>query len=122
MSSLAGNTYFNSGPHRFTTRTLGSLVVSPLAIDFLQTDHVVLDKLQLVIIQTGRLIGTDWDNLWDQVDTIKSAAQSRVFGTLIDNNGRSWPNITIVRFKPEDRVDTGRVVSLAYRTDYISFT
>ncbi len=64
MSSLAGNTYFNSGPHRFTTRTLGSLVVSPLAIDFLQTDHVVLDTLQLVIIQTGRLIGTDWDKLW----------------------------------------------------------
>jgi hypothetical protein len=121
MSSLAGNSYFNSGPHRFTTRTLGSLVISPLAIDFLQTGHTVLGTLELVVVQTGRLIGTSWDDLWNQVNVIKSAAETRVFGTLIDNNGRLWTSMTIVRFRPEDQVDTGRVVSLGYRVDYIRF-
>ncbi|MFG0258393.1 MAG: hypothetical protein ACF8GE_10870 [Phycisphaerales bacterium JB043] len=121
MSSLAGNSYFDSGPHRFTTRTLGSLVVPPLVIDHLQTKHTVLATLELVIEQRGRLIGSDWDDLWDQVDTIKSACETRVNGTLVDTSGRSWTNMSIVRFLPEDQADVGRVVSLAYRVDYIRF-
>ncbi|MHC4976130.1 MAG: hypothetical protein ACYTF7_05935 [Planctomycetota bacterium] len=121
MSSLAGNSYFDSGPHRFTTRTLGSLVVPPLTIDFLQTHHTALGTLQLVVEQRGRLIATSWDALWDQVETIRSAAETRVLGTLIDNHGRAWSNMTIVRFNPDNQVDVGRVYSLAYRVDYIRF-
>lgn len=119
MSSFAGQTLFNSGPHRFITRPVGMLFVPPLTFDPIQTTTDVITALELTILQTGRLIGASESDLWAQVSAIKSAAEAQLTGTLTDNNGVTWPDMTLLRFAPADRVDRGRVVSLAYEATYI---
>ena len=119
MSTINGQGLFNSGPHRFVTRVLGQLALPPLAIDFLQTATEPLGANELAIVQRGRLVDTTTAGLWAQVDAIKSAAEGMLTGTLVDNNGRSWTGMTLLRFVPDDRVDRGRVVSLGYRADYV---
>lgn len=119
MSSIAGQTLFNSGPHRFILRPVGALFVPPFFFDPIQTSTDVVGDVELTIIQTGRLIGEDEGDLWDQVNAIKAAAESELNGTLIDNNGISWSNMTLLRFAPEDRVDRGRVISLRYEARYM---
>ncbi len=119
MSSIAGHTLFNSGPHRFIVRPVGMLYVPPLFFDPIQTTTNVVTQLELTIIQTGRLIGASESDLWSQVNAIKSAAEVQLNGTLTDNNGVTWTDMTLLRFAPADRVDRGRVISLAYEATYI---
>jgi len=61
----------------------------------------------------------DNDDLWDQVEAVRAQAEIPLTGELIDNNGRSWPDMTLLQFRPDDRVDRGRVISLAYTVHYI---
>lgn len=119
MSSINGQTLFDSGPHRFVVRSVGTLFFPPLSLDFLQTTTELIGPIELAIRQTGRLISTTESGLWSLVDAIKIAGETRVTGTLIDSAGQSWSDMTFLRFRPEDRVDRGRVISLAYRADYI---
>lgn len=119
MSSINGQVLFDSGPHRFVVRSVGTLFFPPLSIDFLQTTTELIGPIELAIRQTGRLIATTDAGLWSLVDAIKIAGEARVNGLLIDNTGQNWLNMTFLRFRPEDRVDRGRVISLAYRADYI---
>ncbi len=119
MSTIAGQALFNSGPHRFILKPLGTLFVPPLVFDPIQTTTELVGPLELAIIQTGRLIAPTEADLWAQVDLIRVRAEARLKGTLIDNNNISWLNMTLLRFVPEDRVDRGRAISLAYRADYI---
>ena len=119
MSSINGQTLFNSGPHRFVVRSVGTLYFPPLSLDFLQTTTELIGPIELAIHQTGRLVSTTESGLWALVDAIKSAGESRVNGALIDNTGTSWSDMTFLRFRPDDRVDRGRVISLAYSADYI---
>lgn len=119
MSSIAGQSLFDSGPHRFVVRSLGSLFFPPLSIDFLQTTTEVIGPIELAIRQTGRLIAPTDADLRDQLDAIRAAGEGQLTGTLIDNAGQSWEEMTFLRFRPDDRVDRGRVISLAYSSDYI---
>jgi hypothetical protein len=118
-SSIAGQTLFNSGPHRFYVKPVGMLFVPPLFFDPLQTTINVIVPLQLSIIQTGRLIGTSEQDLWSQFSAIQLAAEAQLNGVLIDNNNISWLDMTLLRFASEDRVDRGRVISLAYTATYV---
>lgn len=117
-SAIAGQTLFNSGPHRFQINRVGMLFVRPLFFDPIQTTINVITPLQLMIIQTGRLIGADEEDLWSQFDAIKLAAEAQLTGILIDNNNISWLDMTLLRFTPDDRVDRGRNISLAYSATY----
>jgi len=119
VSSIAGQSLFDSGPHRFVVRSLGSLFFPPLSIDFLQTTTEVIGPIELAIRQTGRLIAPTDADLRDQLDAIRAAGEGQLTGTLIDNAGQSWEEMTFLRFRPDDRVDRGRVISLAYSSDYI---
>ena len=111
---------FDSGPHRFVVRTLGRLWVPPLRIDPLQDRVLVYSaNLELMIVQTGRLVAPTIGALWTQVDLIKSRAEATLTGALVDNDGRSWAGMSLLTFRPEDRVDRGREVSLGYRVDYV---
>ncbi len=120
MSTHAGQSLFNSGPHRFAARSMGRLWVPPLALDSLPDLTVVFTaNLEVSVRQTGRLIGSGEADLWSQVETIRARCEAKLLGTLVDNAGRSWPNMTLLTFRPADRVDRGRVVSLAYTADYV---
>jgi len=119
MSSIDGQVLFDSGPHRFVVRSVGTLYFPPLSLDFLQTTTELIGPIELAIRQTGRLISATESGLWAQVDAIKTAGEGRVNGVLIDNAGQSWSDMTFLRFRADDRVDRGRVISLAYQADYI---
>lgn len=120
MSTIAGQSLFNSGPHRFIVRTVGRLWVPPLTLDALQDlTTVYTANLEVAIKQTGRLTGTSVADLWSQVETIRARCEAKLNGTLVDNNGQSWTNMTLLTFRPADRVDRGRIVSLTYTADYI---
>jgi len=119
MSSIAGQTLFNSGPHRFIIKPVGMLFVPPLVFDPIQITTNVITPLELAIIQTGRLVGTTEQDLWNQVNTIKTQAEAQLTGALITNNAITWTNMTLLRIAPDDRVDRGRAISLAYTAIYI---
>lgn len=123
MSTIAGQSLFNSGPHRFALKKVGKLWVPPLRVDVLQDLIVVFSaNLQVQIEQAGRLIGANEADLWTQVETIRARCESQLTGALVDNNGRTWSSMTLLTFRPEERVDRGRVISLAYRADYARLT
>lgn len=119
MSSIAGQQLFESGPHRFVVRAVGRVFLPPFALDFLQETTFVAGPLELWVRQTGRLVAQDGPTLWELVELIRARAESALQGTLITNDGRSWSGMTLLRFRPEERVDRGRLVSLAYDADYI---
>lgn len=119
MSSIAGQQLFESGPHRFVVRAVGRVFLPPFALDFLQETTFVAGPLELWVRQTGRLVAQDGPTLWELVELIRARAESALHGTLITNDGRSWSGMTLLRFRPEERVDRGRLVSLAYDADYI---
>lgn len=119
-STIAGVALFNSGPHRFVIRSVGRLWLPPLAIDELQeTTAVIESPIELAIVQTGRLIADTDAALWSLVDAIKTRTEQALKGTLIEHSGRQWTNMTLLRFRADDRVNRGRKVSLSYRVDYI---
>lgn len=119
MSSIAGQQLFESGPHRFAVRAVGRVFLPPFALDFLQETTFVAGPLELWVRQSGRLVAQDGPTLWELVELIRARAESALHGTLITNDGRSWSGMTLLRFRPEERVDRGRLVSLAYDADYI---
>jgi len=118
-SSFAGLDLFGSGPHRFVIKPVGMLFLPPLTADALQITTDVVTQLELAIVQRGRLVADTDADLWAQVDLIQQKAEIPLNGVLVDHSGRNWTNMTLLRFAPEDRVDRGRKVSLAYRVDYI---
>jgi hypothetical protein len=118
-SSIAGLTLFSSGPERFVARPVGMLFLPPLALDALQFTTQIIAPLELRIEQTGRLIGADDDDLWDQVESIRAQASAQLTGTLVLPSGRTFTNMTLLRMKPEGPIERGRRVSLAYSADYV---
>lgn len=119
MSTIAGQGLFNSGPHRFRLRPVGTLAVPPLVIDTVQTTTAILDQIEVALEQTGRLIDATPSGLWDQVAAIRSAAEARLNGVLIDETGRSWPDMTLLRFAMVGQLSRGRVVSVGYEAVYV---
>lgn len=121
-STIAGLGLFNSGPHRFTMGDAGRLVVGvlrPPSYDTHSTDYGT--TLELRILQKGRLIADTTAALWALVDTIRTNVELPRNGTLIDHHGRSWTNMTLIRFTPAGPVDRGRVVSVAYEVEYLRY-
>lgn len=119
-STFAGMSLFNSGPHRFAERPGGRVFLPPLQFDDLTDITVVFPSaLELAVEQRGRLIGADEADLWSQIDAIRAEAEVARTGTLVDNAGRSRADMTLLLFRPSDRIDRGRVVSAAYDALYI---
>lgn len=119
-STFAGLALFNSGPHRFIPRALGRIWLPPLRIDELQeTTLVIAAPAEVAIVQTGRLVAPDDASLWALLDAIRAEAEAATTGALVEQSGRTWNDMTLLRFVPADRFDRARTVSLAYRADYI---
>lgn len=117
MSSFKGLNLFGSGPHTFRCGPRGQLVT----LDYLSgggsgstaqglTDWTIEVAGRLVANSTGAL-GTLRDAIIAQVE----AAATPVPGTLIDNAGRSFSGLSLVRYEELGPTDHGRSVSVAYR-------
>lgn len=120
-STYAGKSLFNSGPHRFIIGRIGRLTRGPFStpLDFPYTTDE--DKRELFIVQQGRLAATSNTSLWTKIDLIQTEAEAITTGTLIDHQGRSWTDMTLIRFTPSTWIDRGRTFSLAYEALYIRF-
>ena len=120
-STFAGFALFNSGPHRFAPGRLGRLVRGPFQTALELPYSVDEGVLELVIVQTGRLVAASNGALWALVDAVRTRVEAPTTGTLVDHSGRSWAGLTLYRLELEDRVDKGRVWSVGYRVVYLKF-
>lgn len=121
-SSFAGESIFDSGPHRFRRLPLGLQVVPVMALDGVSPGSVALGNLELIIEVRGRLLApsdADLDVLLDAVAALLTYPPTQ--GDLIDHHGRTYEGVSFVRFEPADRTDRGRTVSLAYTARFIRF-
>ena len=120
-STFAGKSLFNSGPHRFIIGRVGRLTrgpfQTPLDLPY-TTDEGVRE---LVVLQRGRLVATTNLSLWSKIDLIQTEAEAITTGTLIDHHGRSWTDMTLIRFEPSGWIDRGRMFTLAYEAIYLRF-
>lgn len=121
---------FNSGPHRFGHRAIGELVVPNAVLNPLQPGSIAAGPLELVVVVTGRLVASSESALWTLRDAIAAQlTDPPVMATLIDHHGRTWNDMSFVRFEPLEpsggqgagRTDRGRVRSLAYRATFVKF-
>lgn len=119
MSTIAGQSLFNSGPHRFVHGQVGRLWAPPLRLDTLQDRIVVFPvNLELVIRQDGRLIGASEADLWAQVALIQQRCESLLTGALVDNSGNTWTGMSLLSFEPDGHAARGRSISLRYSATY----
>jgi hypothetical protein len=121
-SSFAGMDLFGSGPHRFAMGAAGRLVVGALRPPAYDTHSVDMGAtLELRIVQRGRLVAATTSALWTLVDAIRTQTELPRNGTLIDHHGRSWTNMTLIRFEVAGPIDRGRMVSMAYEAEYLRY-
>ena len=133
---------FNSGPHRFGHRAIGELVVPNAALNPVVPGSIAAGPLELIVVVTGRLVASSEtapaSSTENSTGTDAVAAQLTdppTAATLIDHHGRTWNDMSFVRFEPLEpsgaqgtgaggaggRTDRGRVRSLAYRATFVKF-
>lgn len=122
-STFKGMDLFGSGPHRFSVGKEGLFTATNTEIQGTPTPGTTeLGLLELEVQVAGRLVAESESALWSLRDAITAELSSpAVAGTLIDHHGRTWTDMTFVRFDPADRTDRGRRVSLGYRATFRRF-
>jgi hypothetical protein len=76
---------------------------------------------EIIVDQSGRLVAADDAALWALVDAVQSEAEATNNRTLTDHHGRAWTGMRMILFEPGDRIDRGRVVSVAYEVRYLKW-
>jgi len=110
---------FNSGPHRFSLGPEGQKLISEFP-PTLASGSLYLGLLERRVIITGRLIAESEAALWTLRDAITAELlDPPAPGTLTDHHGRSWPDMSFVRFTPSDRTDRARLISLPYTAEFL---
>lgn len=122
MSSYKALDLFGSGPHRFAAEFQGSLVVPLLRLGNQAAGSGWLGLEEYTLVVTGRLIASSQSGLWSLRDAIVAQLiDPPTAGTLIDSTGRSHASMSFIGFEEGDRVDRGRVWSLAYTARFRRF-
>lgn len=114
---------FGSGPHRFHMNEQGLYVVALRAFGDPSTPgSVPLGDVELEVVVRGRLTAATDAALWTLRDAITAQATfPATAGTLVENHGRSWSDMTLWQYTEDDRVDRGRVVSVGYEALFRRF-
>lgn len=121
-SVFGGVSYFASGPERFRMGRRGELTRGPFANpNTFPVSQSYGQDLELSFVQTGRLVNATAAGLWADVDAIVARAEAFTPATLVDTFGRSYSEMYMLSFTPEEAVDFGRAVSLAYSVFYLRF-
>lgn len=103
------------GPHRFAVLKQGQLLIPAVQVNFYspQTFAQGLHELQAQI--RGRLIAASESALW----TLRDAITAQLLhpptpGTLIDEHGRTWTDMSFVEYLEGEPTDRARAWSIAY--------
>ncbi len=121
-SSFKGLDLFGAGPHRFALRREGQAMSSELFSAIPESGTLYHGLVELDITVTGRLAAADESALWVLRDAISAELlDPPAPGTLIDPHGRTWNDMSFVRFTPAPITDRGRVHSLAYTARFLKF-
>jgi hypothetical protein len=113
---------FGSGPHRFAVRREGQAVTSELFLSPPEPGSRYHGLMELQVIVRGRLAAASEAGLWALRDAVTAElVDPPAPGVLVDLHGRTWADMSFVRFTPAGAVDRGRVVSLAYEARFVRF-
>ena len=100
---------FNSGPHRFGHRAIGELVVPNAALNPVVPGSIAAGPLELVVVVSGRLVASSESALWTLRDAVAAQlTDPPVTATLVDHHGRTWNDMSFVRFEPLEPGGGGR--------------
>lgn len=121
-SSFKGLNVFGSGPHRFAEGRRGVVTVSALFDTPPGSGTRPIGVAEVSVVVSGRLMASSEAGLWGLRDAIAGLIDHpQTPGVLVDHAGRSWSDMSLVRFSVGDRVDRGRMVSVAYVAKFVRF-
>ncbi len=118
MSSYKQQNLFGSGPHRFAAhgRSLRLAEHETPGVDGAAVTS--LGRSTRRIDQTGSLIADDLAGLQNQLDAVE-AAMDGTAGSLIDESGRSFDGVLLVRFAPGEIHRLGPRLAVDYQARYV---
>lgn len=117
MSQFAGQTLFDSGPHRFV---LGPWQRQRIRRGFCGLDGALVIDLGLrgrSIAQTGRLQAPSAAQMHELIAAIETLANGQP-RELIDNHGQVYSNVLLEEFEPAGPVQLGRGFFCDYHLRY----
>jgi hypothetical protein len=121
-STFKGLGLFNSGPHRFALGPQGEYVLINARLTPTQAGSTPIGPLELTVIVKGRLVAAGESALWTLRDAVTAQLTDPVqTGTLIDHHGRTWTDMSFVRYEEGDRTDRAREWSIGYTATFVRF-
>ena len=119
-ATFAGLSLFSSGPHRIVPTRFGKIWLPPYTGNINPNGYTnYYERREPKLIQTGRLIAETHAALITLVNAIRTQAEIPKTGTLVEANGTSWSNMTLLQIQLDDRVDRGRKYSVGYELTYV---
>lgn len=117
MSSYDGQDLFGSGPHACSVahRPGRVQVVDAPGVGGARLVHLGRGVKTLEL--AGRLTAADRTELLSRCSAIEAVMDGRA-ATLIESDGTPHDHMVLTTFEPADRIDRGRVHSLAYRATF----
>jgi len=113
---------FGSGPHRFALDKQGLLVILDFNLNGYTSNTFWLGLYELDVIVTGRLVASSESALWTRRDAVTAQLiDPPMAGTLVDLHGRTWTDISFIKYEEGDRVDRGREHSVEYMATFRRF-
>lgn len=121
-SSYKGLNLFGSGPHRFVVRRQGQVLIGPWSKADPSSGSSYYGPIELEVVVSGRLVAASDAALWALRDAVTAQlVDPPAPGTLIDHTGRSYADMSFVRFEAGPVTDRGRVWSVAYVARFLDF-
>lgn len=114
-SSFKSLNLFGSGPHRFARSAQGQLLIADVDLGSYTPKTNTFGLLELEVVIRGRLVADSDSALWTIRDAITDQlTDPPAKGTLIDHTGRSYTDMSFVRYEEAPRSDRGRTHSIAF--------
>ncbi|HYC99837.1 MAG TPA: hypothetical protein VEB22_01300 [Phycisphaerales bacterium] len=113
MSSFDGLDLFGSGPCTFTAGPRGSQWARKIDLGTNDAGIHILGAHTVSVEVRGRLTAANAAALKAVTDALDAAAGNK--GDLVDDTGRTWPDLTLIEIVYEAPPESGRLWSIPYR-------
>lgn len=98
----------------FVMGVQGELAPLNISLGITDAGSTLLGLLELNVTVEGRLVAGSESGLWTLRDAVTAElADPPTAGTLVDNGGRTWTNMTFISYT-ETAVSRGRAWSVGY--------
>ena len=118
MSSFDGQDLFSSGPHRFEVGGLTLRHAEQAAPGGDGAAVVGQGRSARTIVQHGELLA-DSAAFLRELTALIEAKLDGLEHELIDDAGRLWSNVVMVKFEPEVMKRIGTRLGVSYRVEYV---